>query len=178
MVRIPTAVMTRSGRRRLALALGAAAAVVGSSVALAGPASAACANFGCDGHNPNIQSWNGTATTLGENPISRCSNSEINLELRYGVTDGDPYSWARMNWQSGGLPGCEPAGGSVWVDRRSRGSGATETGLGRKTLLQSGWTTAGAFTGSTWSGMYFNSNAFEMRACVNLSGTTSCTGWF
>jgi hypothetical protein len=131
---------------------------------------ALCANFGCDGHNPNIQNWQSTYT------VYSISDGSGYIDLRSGVTDGDQYAWARVEWTPGGYPG------NVWVDRYSKLSGTLETGLGKHSLSQSGaWSAQEApNTWLTWSGMYYNPSTFEVRACVGFSapGGTTCTDWY
>lgn len=157
--------------RKLTKALTMTVALTGPLLGFTGTASAACANFGCDGHNPNIQTWQSTSTVYVEP-----ADCGAYIDLRSGVTDGDEYAWARAEW----IPGCYP--GKVWVDRRGKQSGTTETGLGEHSLSQSGaWSSNPEGNAwQTWSGMYFNPSAFQVRACVGFSapGHTTCTDWY
>ncbi|WP_433893341.1 hypothetical protein [Streptomyces sp. CA-111067] len=59
-------------------------------------AAASCRGYGCDGHDPDIQTWqSGPKTvTFGDIP-----DIFAEVDLLYGVTDGDQYSWAQFNSQ-------------------------------------------------------------------------------
>ncbi|GHG06291.1 hypothetical protein [Streptomyces zaomyceticus] len=167
----------RRGRRIRARRLGSTTAALllalGSTAALTGEASAratACATFGCDGHNPNIQTWQrGPSDALGEpHPFG-------GIDLRAGTTDGDQYAWARATYMTGS------GGGHVYVNRRNRGGGGEEFGRGPRALGQEGWTTSvGTNTIATWSGMYYNPTYKQVQACVYLDaqGRSYCTGWY
>ena|SRR5882757_4753467 len=165
--------------RKLTKAATMAAAACGLLLGLSGTAVAApdatCASFGCDGHNPNAQTWQSPGAWTEYTIPADCDSY---IDLRYGVTDGDPYAWARVEWNTG----CgDPA--VVWVDRYSKASGVIETSLGKHTLLTAGdWSAQeGAYSWNTWSGMYYDSSLFEVRACVNFSnpyGGLTCTSWY
>ncbi|KKZ73694.1 hypothetical protein [Streptomyces showdoensis] len=170
-----TRIPRKHGRaRRLTSVVAALLFMLGVSVAFTGQASAtvtACATFGCDGHNPNIQTWQwGPTTAPGGAPHPRGA-----IELRVGKTDGDQYAWARGTYPTG-------AGGAyVYVDRQNRGGGGYEGGLGRHEVGESGWyTMSGTNTMSGWSGMYYNPTYKQVRACIYLyaGGETYCSGWY
>ncbi|MEU7017703.1 hypothetical protein [Streptomyces sp. NPDC046385] len=159
--------------RRLASMAAALFLTFGTSVGLAGEASAtatACAGFGCDDHNPNIQTWQSGPGSQFDIP-----HPFGGLSLRLGTTDGDRYAWARATYATGS------GGGHVYVNRRNYGGGGFEGGLGPRELGQSDWTTsAGTNTIATWSGMYYDPSYKQVQACVylNADGRSWCTQWF
>ncbi|NED08066.1 hypothetical protein G3I55_41260, partial [Streptomyces sp. SID6648] len=81
--------------------LGALLSALALVLMLPGPAQAraqACAGFGCDGHDPNIQTWqSGPVSPYGPYNLG----GSFLYELRWGKTDGDQYSWARLHYISG-----------------------------------------------------------------------------
>lgn len=159
--------------RRLGAMAAALFFALGTSVGFAAEASAtatACAGFGCDGHNPNIQTWQIGPGTQFEIPHPYGS-----LSLRLGTTDGDRYGWARATYFLGS------GGGHVYVNRRNYGGGGFEGGLGPRELNQDYWTSSvGTNTIATWSGMYYAPSYKQVQACVylNSQGRSWCTQWF
>lgn len=160
----------RSGARRTATVVSSLAMAFVTTIAFATEAAAACANYGCDGHNPNIQTWKtGPKTAFG---IGHPMGS---LDLRVGVTGGDQYAWGRLYYPGG----AGPAG--VYVNRRNRGGGGEEWVLGWKAVNTDGWSgSAGTNTISTWSGMYYNPTWKQVQACMYMNNTneTYCTAWY
>lgn len=163
-------------RSRIGLTLG----MVLSSLALAVPNSAsaaalACDNFGCDGHDPNIQSWqSGPLTPHGPYDLG----NSFSYELRWGKTDGDQYSWGRFKY----ISGTGASDWNVYVQRCTKDHSTCYWRLGLKKGGASGWTAKVEDTANfyqTRTPMYYNPSTHEMRACVeNPSGTERCTPWY
>ncbi|MCB5164391.1 hypothetical protein LG634_06025 [Streptomyces bambusae] len=163
----------RPGARRLGAVAAALLFTLSTSVALASEAAAAptaCAAFGCDNHNPNVQSWSwGPTTPRGEpHPFGA-------IDLRAGTTDGDHYAWARATYPLG-------AGSAyVYVNRRNSDGTGFEGRLGPRGIGQQGWSTsAGTNTVATWSGMYYDPPYKQVQACIHINsdGRSYCTGWY
>ncbi|MET9349499.1 hypothetical protein ABZY67_22725, partial [Streptomyces termitum] len=97
--------MSRTPLRRAVSRAGLTAAALVSALAavLAAPAPASaavlsCSGYGCDGHDPNIQTWqSGPATASGPYDYG----SGFSIELRRGTTDGDLYAWGRARFPNG-----------------------------------------------------------------------------
>jgi hypothetical protein len=140
----------------------------------ASAAALACDNFGCDGHDPNIQSWDSGPFT----PYGFDLGNSFSYELRWGKTDGDQYSWGRFEYVSGS----GASDWSVYVQRCTKDHSTCYWRLGLKTGGASGWTAKVADTANfytTRTPMYYNPSTHEMRACVEYkSGTPSCTPWY
>jgi hypothetical protein len=163
-------------RSRIGLTLG----MVLSSLALAVPNSAsaaalACDNFGCDGHDPNIQTWDsGPVTTHGPYDLG----GSFSYELRWGKTDGDQYSWGRLEYFSGSGAG----DWNVYVQRCTKDHSTCYWRLGVKAGGASGWTAKvedAANLYRTRTPMYYNPSTHEMRACAEEpDGTEHCTPWY
>ncbi|MEW1722299.1 hypothetical protein [Streptomyces sp. NPDC093109] len=144
------------------------------SVAAPGSAyAAACAGSGCDGHDPNIQTWqSGPVTTYYED----LGNSTY-IELRWGKTDGDQYSWGRI-----GYVGLVPSSPSyrITVERCNSAGTSCTTNLGSTAAGASAWT-AKIDTNSyvTRTPMYYNPSTSKMRACaIPSSGSKVCTPYY
>ncbi|KES06375.1 hypothetical protein BU52_15015 [Streptomyces toyocaensis] len=135
----------------------------------------ACDNFGCDGHDPNIQSWeSGPVSPYGPYNLG---NSFL-YELRWGKTDGDQYSWARLHY----ISGSNEQDWSVYVQRCTKDQSTCYWRLGLKKGGASGWTAkipGGTNYYWTRTPMYYNPSTHMMRACVeDPSGDQSCTPWY
>ncbi|WP_405491417.1 hypothetical protein [Streptomyces sp. NBC_00096] len=150
-----------------------AALVLGITMATSA-AAAGCTGFGCDGHDPNIQTWQqGPNTTYGPDDVG----NSFTLELRWGKTDGDDYSWGRLRFPNA-------SGGQNWkvsVDRCPKSGGSPcAWGLGVRYGYASGWSAAsGANYTATRTPMYYNPSTHMMRACAtNPSGDEYCTAWY
>ncbi|MFE7357542.1 hypothetical protein ACFU8Q_31445 [Streptomyces sp. NPDC057543] len=134
---------------------------------------ATCSGYGCDGHDPNIQTWqSGPVTPYGTD----LGNSNY-LELRWGKTDGDQYGWARLEYV--GIPSAY----TITVERCNKGGGSCETGLGKKAAGASGWTAKQEGTSNTYmtrTPMYYNPSTKQVRACVTptAGGTKHCTAYY
>lgn len=131
---------------------------------------AACSGYGCDGHDPNVQSWDSGPKTVAAQSV----DGYAEVVLRWGKTDGDQYSWARVETTT--------TGGQfrLWVDRSLDG---------HQTWAVLGVTTKSISTNSNgYAPMYYNPSGAEMRACAKynlgtVDGTTiwsdtGCTAWF
>ncbi|MFJ6729588.1 hypothetical protein ACIQPQ_32285 [Streptomyces sp. NPDC091281] len=165
-------------RRRIGATLG----VLLSSVALAtmssGTASAAalaCDNFSCDGHDPNVQSWqSGPVSPHGPYDLG----NSFSYELRWGKTDGDQYSWARLQYVSGS----NASDWTVYVQRCTKDQSTCYWRLGAKSGGTSGWSTKVAGTANTYvtrTPMYYNPSTHMTRACVDTpSNVQKCTPWY
>jgi hypothetical protein len=153
------------GARALGL-LGLMVAVPATAEAV--PAPMSCSAYGCDGHDPNIQTWQTGPTTVADAFIS--SPISVDVALRYGVTDGDQYSWAKVTmYESGGMV-------DVWTDRSFDGGATWTSGLGEVTKEVGP-------DGSIYTPMYYNTSGTKMRACARAElgspwGSITCTLWF
>ncbi|MCX4847069.1 hypothetical protein [Streptomyces sp. NBC_00893] len=161
-------------KSRLATIFGSVIAALALGIAIPGSAQAAsCSGYQCDGHNPNIQTWQSGPVT----PYDIDLGSSNHLELRWGKTDGDQYGWARLEYSS------IPPAYNITVERCNKGGGSCETGLGKKAAGASGWTVKKAGTSNTyttWTPMYYNPSTKQVRACVTptAGGTKRCTAWY
>ncbi|MEU7054826.1 hypothetical protein [Streptomyces sp. NPDC046197] len=165
-------------RTRIGTALGT---LVSSLALVAGGANAAsatapaCDNFGCDGHDPNIQTWQtGPFSPYGPYDLG----GSFSYELRWGKTDGDQYSWGRLEFFSGSDEGKW----NVYVQRCTKDHSTCYWRLGLKKGGASGWTSkvpGAANLYYTRTPMYYNPSGYEMRACVeDASGTQHCAPWY
>ncbi|MFF0014556.1 hypothetical protein [Streptomyces sp. NPDC005374] len=165
-------------RTRLGFALGTLLSSLAFTIVAPNSASAAalaCDNFGCDGHDPNIQSWeSGPVTTYGPNQ----AGGSFLYELRWGKTDGDQYSWARL-WY---ISGSNEQDWNIYVQRCTKDQSECYWRLGVKAGGASGWTAKvpdGTNYYYTRTPMYYNPSTHKMRACAeNPSGTEYCTAWY
>ncbi|AZS85939.1 hypothetical protein ELQ87_17820 [Streptomyces griseoviridis] len=164
-------------RSRFAVTLGALFSSLALAVAAPNPASAtalACSGFGCDGHDPNIQTWqSGPVTTYGKD-----LGNSFYSELRWGKTDGDQYGWTRLQYISG-------SGASNWtlyVQRCTKDHSTCYWRLGATKGGAAAWTAKVAGTANTYvtrTPMYYNPSTYEVRACVeDPSGNEQCTAWY
>ncbi|MFZ4163538.1 hypothetical protein ACOZDE_34895 [Streptomyces griseoincarnatus] len=165
-------------RSRIGVTLGALFGALALALTVPSSASAgvlACDNFGCDGHDPNIQNWQ-TGPVSPHGPYD-LGNSFL-YELRWGKTDGDQYSWARLHYISGSNEG----NWRVYVQRCTKDQSTCYWRLGEKKGGASGWTAkipSGTNYYWTRTPMYYNPSTHMMRACVeNPSGKQSCTPWY
>ncbi|MFE3068565.1 hypothetical protein [Streptomyces sp. NPDC059247] len=168
-------------RRRTVSRAGLSAAALLSALAavLAAPAPAsalatACYNYGCDGHDPNVQTWqSGPATASGPHDYG----SGFTIELRKGTTDGDVFAWGRARYPNGSN-GFEYG---TYVER-CRLDGTICEILPGKTLGTGGWTASGGTNYSqTRTPMYYDPSDRKVRACLYHNNTNDpwkkCTGW-
>lgn len=161
---------------RLGVVLGALLSSIALVVSLPSSAYAAsCSGFGCDGHDPNIQTWQtGPVSTYG--PYD--AGGSFEYELRWGKTDGDQYSWGRL-WY---ISGSNEQDWSVYVQRCTKSHSTCYWRLGEKKGGASGWTAkvpSGTNYYYTRTPMYYNPSTYETRACVDTSdGDTLCTPWY
>lgn len=163
-------------RSRLGFTLGALLSSL--TLALAMPTSAqaaSCDNFGCDGHDPNVQTWQtGPVSPYGPYDLG----GSFEYEMRWGKTDGDQYSWGRL-WY---ISGSDEQNWTVYVQRCTKSHSTCYWRLGEKKGGASGWTSkvpGGTNYYYTRTPMYYNPSGYEMRACAeDPSGNESCTPWY
>ncbi|MER6116499.1 hypothetical protein [Streptomyces sp. NPDC001743] len=163
----------RSRMARMASALGTILGALALVLTIPNSAFAAgCSGSGCDDHDPNIQTWQSGPVT---NYTVQVGGSEF-LELRWGKTDGDQYSWARLEYFS------LAPDYHIMIERCNSSGTSCTTYLGYTKVGASGWTAKVAGSSNTYvtrTPMYYNPSTSKARACiVKSNGATTCTPYY
>ncbi|MEV8529387.1 hypothetical protein AB0451_35480 [Streptomyces sp. NPDC052000] len=162
---------TRRLRSRAGLALASLFAALVSLIVLPGTAWAACGRYTCDGHDPNVQTWqSGPFTASGPYDFG----GGFSIELRKGTTDGDPYAWARARFPGGSNENEY----TMYVERCHLDHTVCEI-LGQRQAGGSWTTDSTPNYYLTRSAMYYDPNDRTIRACLYHGDWSSrtCTGW-
>ncbi|MER5277879.1 hypothetical protein ABT025_19280 [Streptomyces sp. NPDC002809] len=165
----------RAFRVRAGVVLATLCAAVGTLLSAPAPAwAASCSGFGCDGHDPSIQTWQ-------YGPRSQAAREFANgysIEMRSGTTDGDFYVWARTRYPSGS----DPYNHSMYIERCHNDYtvceilGETQPGADGKTVSDP----ESSNYSITRSPMYYDVGRVS-RACLYRSGDwarRTCTTWY
>ncbi|MFG3137793.1 hypothetical protein ACGFZA_16475 [Streptomyces sp. NPDC048211] len=165
----------RTFRVRAGVVLATLCAAIGALLSAPAPAwAASCSGFGCDGHDPNIQTWQyGPRTQSGPYDYT----SGYSIEMRSGTTDGDFYVWARTEY----VNGSNPYDYSMYIERCHNDHtvceilGETQPGTEGRTVSSSSPNYS-----LTRSPMYYDVGRVS-RACLYRFGDwagRTCTLWY
>ncbi|MFD7017379.1 hypothetical protein ACFYMW_38505 [Streptomyces sp. NPDC006692] len=127
-----------------------------------------CSGFGCDGHNPSIQSWQRGPT----HQDGRDFGSGFGIELWTGTTDGDYYAWGKATYPSGS----NPYDYTVFVQRCYLDHSMCES-LGESRADQLTYEDMDGNTVIRHTGMFYDPAARTARVCMRGEGREVCTGW-
>ncbi|QIQ02128.1 hypothetical protein [Streptomyces liangshanensis] len=163
--------MKQQRRNRISVLFGTLLATLLLAIAVPNAAyAAACSGYGCDGHDPNVQTWQAGPVTNYERQLG----GSVFLELRWGQTDGDQYGWARVTYV-GIAPDYR-----IEIERCNKAGTSCEIYLGVTKAGASAWTAqTGPNSYVTRTPMYYNPSTMKERACVIVSsGATTCTPYY